>query len=302
MENKEGTGFRQAINCLPIKLQTDFDKLKTEEKAICQEIRLRCGQPICLQINGKEKIFGKDVISNKDLSEIINRATQYSVHSFAESLKNGFITIEGGHRIGICGTAVIQNGALSSFQNITSLNIRIARQIKKAASDAIINSIYDGEFLTSSLIISPPGWGKTTLLRDTMRQISDKGVRVSVADERCELCGVYHGIPQFDIGEHTDVIDSCPKAIAALILLKTMSPQLLIMDEITSEKDAEAIFYSAHCGVAVLATAHALDFDDFRQRVLYKKVLDMRIFEQIIEIKHDWQYDIIKLKGSEPCA
>lgn len=276
--------FKQATACLVPRLQLKLKTLSIEEMENCEEIRLRCGRPMQVNLGEGEKAVGSTPVAPQELAETLNRATQYSVHSFSESLKNGFVTIEGGHRVGVCGTAVVQNGLTSTFKNISSLNIRIAREVIGAAGEEAVSHVMQDGFPVSTLVLSPPGRGKTTFLRDLMRRISDSGVRVGAADERCELCGVFRGVPQFDIGAHTDVVDCCPKAQALMMLVKTMSPQVLILDEITSENDAEAVLYASHCGVSVLASAHAADFADFERRSLYRKVLSMGVFQQIVEI------------------
>ncbi|MGN1030973.1 MAG: stage III sporulation protein AA, partial [Butyricicoccaceae bacterium] len=212
----------------------------------------------------------------------------------ADSLKQGFLTLAGGHRLGVCGTAVMQHGEISAFRHVSSVNLRIARQIRGAAGEQLVQAVTAEDGIRSTLILSPPGRGKTTLLRDLTRQISEQGQRVGVADERCELSGMYRGTPQFDLGPHTDVLDSCPKAQAAMMLVKTMSPKAVVLDEITSEQDAQAIHYACHCGTAVLASAHALDFSDFSERPLYRKILDMKVFTCIAEIGHERQVRLIQ--------
>lgn len=244
-----------------------------------EEIRFRTGTNISLRYLGQEKEIKHSLITTDTINDCVNRLTGYSLHSYLETIKQGFITLTGGHRVGICGTTVIKNGEVTGFSHISSLNIRIASE-KKGIADAIFPEIIN----QSTIIISPPGIGKTTFIRDVLRQASDKGFRVSVADERCEICGLHKGSPSFDLGPHTDIIDNCPKATACIMLIKAMSPQIIIIDEITSEKDIEAIKYASYCGVKIFATAHALDLDDFRKRPLYKRLLSLDFFEKAVEI------------------
>lgn len=303
MEEKRLSNFAQAITALPIRLQREALALPPEIRCACEELRLRAGKPMAYSRTGMETAFGKGPISADDLQETLGRATRYSVHSYGESLQNGFVTLEGGHRLGLCGTAVLREGAVSGVRTLSSINLRIASQVPGAA-DAVLPSLLRDGRPVSTLVISPPAWGKTTLLRDCIRQLSEAGVRISVADERCEIAGSSGGAPQFDLGPQTDVMDGAPKADAALILIKTMSPALLALDEITAPRDVEAVSYAAHCGAAVLATAHALDFADFKRRPLYRQLLRSQIFEQAVEISlHEGvrRYTVRALGGEQGC-
>lgn len=286
--------FSQAIRCLPSEAAAILHALPQREREKCEEIRLRAGHPLSIECGRGERILGQHRITADELGEVIARATDYSVHTFADSLKQGFLTISGGHRLGVCGTAVMQQGEISAFRHISSINLRIARQIRGAADRQFYEAVHMGGGVRSTLILSAPGRGKTTLLRDLTRQLSDSGLRMGVADERCELSGMYRGMPQFDLGTHTDILDSCPKAQAAMMLVKTMSPKAVVLDEITTEQDAQAIQYACHCGTAVLATAHALDFEDFCARPLYQNVLKTKVFECIAVIGHERQVQIIQ--------
>lgn len=277
----------QAAGCLPIELRNVLAQVSPAEQKQCEEIRLRMGEPLTVTLCGQERTLNSKTIGQNELEETLGRATEYSMHTFADSLRQGFVTIRGGHRIGVCGQAAVQEGMIVSFRHISSLNIRVAREIKGAADSNLLAQLNEDGALYSTLILSPPGRGKTTLLRDIARQLSDSGIRTALADERSELAGLYHGTPQFDIGRHTDAIDGCPKAEAAMILVKTMSPKLLVLDEITSERDVQAAEYASHCGTAVLASAHAWDLDDFRLRPLYRRLLERQIFARMFCISID---------------
>lgn len=283
MEEKRLTAFAQAASALPIRFQREALALPPAIRLTCEELRLRAGRPMAYSSMGRETPFGEAPVGAEDLQETLGRATRYSVHSFGESLQNGFVTLEGGHRLGLCGTAIMRDGQVGGIRSLSSVNLRIASQVFGAA-DGITPGLLQNGRPVSTLILSPPAWGKTTLLRDCIRQLSEGGVRVAVADERCEIAGVSGGAPQFDLGPQTDVLDSAPKADAALLLIKTMSPALLALDEITAPRDVEAVSYAAHCGAAVLATAHALDFADFTRRPLYRRLLESEIFTQVVEI------------------
>lgn len=286
--------MQQAAQCLPAQLRTALHALTHSEQIQCEEIRLRVGQPLTVTLRGRERLLSGREVMQEELEETLRRATAYSVHTFADSLRQGFVTVRGGHRIGVCGQTAVQEGHLLSYRHISSLNIRIARQIKGAAADALVQQIHTGDALRSALFLAPPGRGKTTLLRDLARRLSDSGVRTALADERAELAALYEGKPQLDVGRHTDVLDGCPKAEAAMILVKTMSPQLLVLDEITSEADAQAAQYAAHCGTAVLASAHAWNLEDFLLRPLYRGLMEAQIFSHIFCIGADRQVSLVR--------
>lgn len=282
-EEKRRAAFRQAITALPLRLQSEALRLPEQVQGSCEELRLRAGQGMAYSVQGKETATGAGAIAADELQELLSRATRYSVHSFADSLQNGYVTLEGGHRLGLCGAAVVKEGGISGIRQLSSANLRIAAQVL-GAGEKLLPQLWDGKRVQSTLIVSPPAWGKTTLLRDLIRLLSLGGVRVGVADERCELSGACGGVPQFDLGPTTDVMSGGAKAEAALLLLKTMSPAVLALDEITAPCDVEAVRYAAHCGAAVLATAHAETLSDLARRPLYKELLQSAVFTRIFSI------------------
>lgn len=279
MEVQKDEALRQAASCLPAGLQIRL--LQHADAAQIEEVRLRAGRPPAIKLCGREKVLDAPVISADELRDILSRAARYSVHSYGESLKNGFITLDGGHRLGVCGTAVVENGEVSGLRGISSLDLRVARQIADAGA-AI--QVQQGDEIRSTLLLSPPGWGKTTLLRELARRVSDSGETVAIADERSEIAALLDGVPQFAIGTASDVIEGCSKKQAAMMLLKTMSPTLLVLDEITAPADVEAVALCAHCGVCVLASAHAKSVDDLSRRALYRALLELKLFRQAVVI------------------
>ena len=279
--------LEQAAKCIPPAVRAPLAELNRQTQEHTEELRLRVGQPLHLTVYGREQEAGTRRMTAQDIRETLQRAAEYSMHTYADSLRQGFLTVQGGHRIGVGGQTAAEDGIVRSYRYVSSLNIRIARQIIGAAPEDLLRQIMRADRLHNALIFSPPGRGKTTLLRDIARQFSDSGIRTALADERSELAALYQGVPQFDIGTHTDVLDGCPKAQAAMILLKTMAPQLLVLDELTSEQDICAAEYAAHCGTAVLASAHAWDVQDLRTRPLYRRLRKAAVFDRIFCIQQD---------------
>ncbi len=288
MEIKQDKAWQQAISCLPPPRAAQLAALDRQGEV--EELRLRAGQPPAAKTAEGEQPLDLRPVTAQELRETLSRAARYSVHSYAESLKNGFVTLGGGHRLGVCGTVAEENGQVVGVRGLASLNLRIARQFTGLAAQ-IVPWIGDGA-PQSVLLLSPPGLGKTTLLREWVRLISDKGYTVAVADERSEIAALADGVPQFDVGRCTDVMEGCDKKQAALMLLKTMSPALLAFDEITAPADVEAVSLCAHCGTAVIASAHAANVDDLRQRPLYRALLELGVFGRAV---------VITRKGQERC-
>lgn len=274
--------FDEASGLMPHHLREELRRLSVREKSQAEEFRLRAGRNASVLLPEGEKAL-RARLSVNELGVVVEVATESSVHSSRESLKNGYITAQGGHRIGICGTAVVKNGEVTGFRNISSLSVRISKEIKGVANELIGELFNNGQFM-STLIISPPGGGKTTLLRDIIRLISDGGLRVSAADERGEIAALKGGAAQFDVGEHTDVMEFCPRAQAVLFLLRAMNPQVIAMDEITDPEDFEALRSALGCGVRLLATAHSGSAGEMMKRQLYRKMMSDCLFEKIVTI------------------
>ena len=287
--------FIQACDCLTPQIKNILIHIK--ECEICEEIRLRAGKPIYAVWNDTEHKLGEYIVTQNNLQEILSRAARYSVHSYSEYIAQGFLPLDGGHRLGICGTAVINNGKISGIRTISSLNLRIAQEYIGCADSLMPHIFFKNGRPKNVLILSPPAYGKTTLLRDLIRQVSNKGIRISIADERGELAALNNGVAQFDIGIHTDVIEA-PKVEAVLLLLKTMSPKIIALDEITSPNDLKAIDYAGNCGVGIFASAHAINIEDLKNRPLYSEMMKLNIFDIIISLeKHENTRKINILQG-----
>ena len=278
--------FDRAALLLPHNLRERARELKREERTSCEEFRLRLGYPASIVMPEGERSMGGDPVTKRELGFVLEAATGASVHSASSRLAEGFITAKGGFRVGLCGAVGLSGGEPGGFTSVSSAAIRISRE-HKGACVPIIDSVYSGGEVRSTLIISPPGGGKTTLLRDLVRYISDAagGPRVGLCDERSEIAAFFDGEPTMDVGRRTDVLDGCPKARAVSMLLRSMNPGVIAIDEITAEEDAEAMTRAAHCGVKLIATAHAASRTELAERPIYRALLASGVFEELIIIR-----------------
>jgi len=278
--------YGQAVQSLPPRLRSYAMRQPDEIQCCASEFRLRAGQHLVITTPQEEILVRSDTpVRHEELSTMLEMVTEGSLHSVTESLKNGYITISGGHRIGLCGTAVTKQNEITFIKNLSSASVRIARELKGSADDVLPQILQNGVF-ENTLIISAPGYGKTTLLRDLIRQLSDgeHKYRISLIDERGEVAAKWHGVPQLNVGRNTDVLDGASKSEAIMLLLRAMSPQIIAMDEITAPSDLEALRFASHCGVALLATAHGYDIDCLMSRPLYREMLESNIFQQCVVI------------------
>ena len=255
-----------------------------------EEIRIRVKMPIILKL-GQAEILIEYKPSQEEILEILQQICDNSIYSYQNQICNGFITIPGGHRVGIAGNVVIKDGKVINISYISSLNFRIAKQII-GASDKIIKYVINSNYKNSiynTLIVSPPGVGKTTILRDLIRRLSNgieqmqfKGLTIGVVDERGEIAAMYRGVPQNDLGCRTDILDGIPKHIGMPMLIRSMSPNVIVADEIGNKEDTEAIKYAMCCGIKGIFTAHGSSLEDIKMNPNIKELIDNYYFEKII--------------------
>ena len=229
-----------------------------------QEIKLRTGKPLLLLYRGGELLAGKKegqphFVTREEMREMMEYISDYSLYAYEEEMKQGFITIEGGHRIGMTGQAIVENGKVKNLKYISSINVRMSHEILGCA-DAVLPYITSNQNLYHTLIVSPPGCGKTTLLRDLIRQISTGN----------------------QLGMRTDVLDSCPKAEGMIMLIRSMGPEVIAVDEIGTGEDISAIEYAMHCGCKMIATIHGCSMEELRKKPLIGQMIKERRFERYI--------------------
>ena len=283
----------QAAELLPLRLRRMAMELPAQKKAVAEEFRLRVGRPATVLLPEGEVLLAagvrESVVSADDLERMVGAVTEYARYASSEMLKNGYLTVRGGFRLGLCGTAVMRDGRSCSMRDFSSAALRIAKPVCGIA-DSLIEMLFEDGRLQSTLILSAPGGGKTTLLRDVVRCISDGGggrepLRVALVDERGEIAAVQNGTAQMEVGAHTDVLDGCLKSIGVTMMLRAMNPQVIAVDEISARADTEVMIQAANCGVALLATAHAADVEELRRRGVYAPLLAEGIFRRVVTIR-----------------
>lgn len=276
---------KDVLEILPSHIRDVIKNIKDIQEI--QEIRLKVNKPLIIQI-GNDELITSLIISSQDLKLILQYISNYSIYAYEEEIKQGYITIKGGHRVGICGSCVIEKNTIKTIKSISSLNIRICKEVI-GCSNKIIPYIFRDNRIMNTIIISPPRCGKTTLLRDITRNLSQgmkeinlDGKKVCVIDERSEICGCYNGVPQMDVGIRTDVFDNCPKADGIMMAIRSMSPEVIVCDEIGTLRDMESIIMALNSGVNLITSIHGFGIEDLYNRIVYKEVIDNNVFNTAI--------------------
>ncbi|CDG01870.1 Putative Sporulation stage III, protein AA [Clostridium chauvoei JF4335] len=252
-----------------------------------QEIRLKIGKPIIIYTFKGEEVLSY-VTTAEDIKQTLVKISNYSLYAYEEEIKQGYITIRGGHRIGIAGECVIVSGTIRTIKNISSLNFRICREVK-GCSNEVMRYITENDRVYNTLIVSPPKCGKTTILRDVAKNISSgmnirnlKGKKVCIIDERSEIAASFNGVPQMDVGIRTDVLDNCLKKEGMIMAIRSLSPEVLICDEIGTNGDIEALQMAFNSGVNVVVTLHGYSIEDIYKRKVFKEILYSSILDRIV--------------------
>lgn len=293
MEHDRIRRYEQAAELLPPRLRRLAMELPDAQKARAEELRLRVRRPLTVLTDEGERSVAtaeRDaLVTAEDLEQMVAGVTEFSRYASVETLRRGYLTVRGGFRLGVCGTAVLRDGAVCNLKDFSSLALRIIRERIGVASEAAPQLFDAAGRFQSTLILSPPGGGKTTLLRDLIRCLSlgssaHRALRVAVIDERGELAVSCQGVAQMELGNHTDVLDGCPKALGIEMALRAMSPQVIAVDEITAAEDVAAMCAAANCGVGLLATIHAADVAELTHKPLWRELLAAGVFSRTIRI------------------
>ncbi|MCI8320793.1 MAG: stage III sporulation protein AA [Lachnospiraceae bacterium] len=289
------------IGLLPGSIRTVVNR-EAPDAGKLQEIRLRTGKPLILMYRGEELVPAtadgrRHIVSKEEINELIEHVSSYSLYAFEQEMKQGFITIKGGHRVGMAGQAITEKGRMKNLRYITSVNIRMSHEIL-GCGDKVFPYVTQCMRPLHTLLVSPPGCGKTTLLRDMIRQISDgnpytKAMTVGVVDERSEIAGCHHGIPQNNLGIRTDVMDACPKAEGMLLLIRSMRPQVLAVDEIGAAEDVQAVSYAMHCGCKMLATAHGESMEELKRRPAFSHMIEEKRFDRYVILRDKGEIEAV---------
>lgn len=291
------------LRILPNRFRGIFKDLGIDGRSL-REIRFRIHQKVEIQADTRYILDGENV-DKSDLKEMMEYISGYSMYAFEEEISQGFLTIPGGHRIGMAGQVVMQDGRVKNMRNISFINIRLSHEIIGCA-EKVISYIRDGKRMYHTLIISPPGCGKTTLLRDLVRLISgeeksDEGKSVTVVDERSEIAGCFRGIPQNDLGCRTDVLDGCPKSKGMMMAVRSLAPEVIVVDEIGGKEDVEALRYTMNCGCTMLATVHGSSYEEIMEKPELGQMVREGNFERYVVLRNLGRpgvvYDICDAKG-----
>ena len=284
--------FDEILKKLPTSISEDLNALPASVISEVEEVRLRCGRNIRLKSHFFEKTVAH-IITSDELRSTLNSLIKYSFYAYEQDLANGFVTIEGGHRVGVCGKVVIKDGRPALIKEISSLNIRFAKEIK-GCTDKLVNEVLDSSGRAiNTLIVSPPGCGKTTMIRDLTRNISNRRLQVAVCDERSEIAGMYCGRTSFDLGSRTDVLDGCDKAYGIPMLIRSMAPDVIVTDEIGKTEDIRAVQQCLSTGVGLITTIHGSNLDEIESSAIGSLIRE-KAFKRIVFLTKEGGPGIIR--------
>nr|WP_233274995.1 stage III sporulation protein AA [Calidifontibacillus oryziterrae] len=281
--------FDSILEILPKQVEKTIRNIVPSVQHSIEEIRLRIDRPLEIIIDGLPYYPNDYIVTKEDSIQLLNKLSDYSIYAIEEELRRGYITIRGGNRVGLAGKVITEKGQVKAIRDVSSFNIRVAKQ-KVGIADPLLHYIYDNRWM-NTILVGPPQTGKTTLLRDIARLMSTgnaepkiPSVKVAIVDERSEIAGCIKGVPQHDFGPRIDVLDACPKAEGMMMLIRSMSPDVIIVDEIGRKEDTEAILEAIHAGVTVFVTAHGSSIKELYNRPSLEPLLNLHVFTRIIEL------------------
>lgn len=271
---------------LPKSIEEHILTIPPSKRNGIEEIRVRIGRPLEVSIGG-QSVFFPFLITKEEGNLLLNKISQYSVYTMEEELKRGYITVSGGHRVGLAGRVVLENSQVKAIRDVGSFNIRIAKE-QIGIANPFIPYLYNNNNWLHTMIIGAPQTGKTTLLRDIARVISTDNeyknrtaVKVGIVDERSEIAGCMDGIPQMTFGPRIDVLDACPKAEGMMMMIRSMSPDVLVVDEIGRKEDEEAILEAVNAGIKLIMTTHGTSLEEVSKRPTLETIIKLGIFERL---------------------
>ncbi|MCD8249983.1 MAG: stage III sporulation protein AA [Lachnospiraceae bacterium] len=281
-------GEHDVFSIFPEVLREPLERAGFTQKNL-QEIRVRAERPLIVRNNGRESVL-KRCFTGAELDEILAYLGNYSLYAWEDEIRQGFLSLPGGHRVGLAGKTVLEDGKVRTLSEVSSLNIRFAHE-RKGCADAVLPYLREEGRPFHTLIVSAPGRGKTTLLRDCIRQISDgndvyPGMTVGLVDERSEIVGSFRGIPCNDVGLRTDVLDACPKAEGLMMLIRSMAPDVVEVDEVRGEADLAALQHAMNCGCVLLATAHGDSMEELRRKPVLGEMVEAAMFERYVFLEN----------------
>jgi len=283
---KVGDNMEEIWRLFPDHLASKLKQETMKQQNPLEEIRLRIGDAVELIFLNSIVRLDQYHFTSEDSMYLLNQLSEHSLYRMQQELKEGYITTTGGHRVGLAGAVVTSSGTIKQIQHITFFNIRIAKEMKGIANE-LLTYLRDGKTYYNTLLIGVPQTGKTTILRDLARLISNghdqiPSYKVGIVDERSEIAAAYQGIPQHDIGKRTDVMDACPKADGLMMMIRSMSPDVLMADEIGSLKDVQALTEAMTAGVTIFSTVHGNSLSTVKKRPTLEKIFSLKMFSRYI--------------------
>jgi len=266
------------------------------------EIRLRVNSPILIKSNKGEFFLEENTkVTKKDIDDTVSNITKNSIHAFEKEIRSGYITVEGGHRVGLGGDCIYEGDIFKGFKNITSLNIRIAREFPGCTGNYLKYFMNSNKNIYNTLIIGPPLSGKTTFIRDISVNFSDgmkfpyfEGCDITLIDERGEISSVFNGVPQMYVGKRTDVLSYCMKKDGFFMSIRALSPKVIISDELGSKDDFEIVQYALKSGVNIIATAHGFGIEDVKKNIYMRSIIENNFFDRALILKSSKNPSVVK--------